>query len=260
MSAVIDMQNEVKKPSFLWFSTEIGRAALEYAFMLPYRYLYTNEVTGDGHPVFVIPGFMATDKSTKPLRDFLNKIGYNAYGWGLGRNYGEEEHIDILLNQVDVLFQKHKKKVSLIGWSLGGIFVRQIAKTNPHLIRQVITLGSPFGSITGSNHASWLHKFITGGKGDDIIDPELLLDIPKPAPVPTTAIYSKQDGIVPWEYCMEEETDIHQNIQVIGSHLGFGVNPIVLQIIEDRLKHNRSDWAKFEPKSSFEEKLVVEHN
>ncbi len=260
MSAVIDMPKEVKKPSFLWFSTEIWRAALEYGLMVPYRYFHSQEVAGDGHPVLVIPGFMATDKSTQPLRDFMDELGYSSYGWGLGRNYGDEEHLDLLLHQVDELYQKHKQKVTLIGWSLGGIFVRQTAKTNPHLIRQVITLGSPFGSITDSNRASWLHKLITGGKGDDIIDPELLLDIPKPAPVPTTAIYSKQDGIVPWEYCMEEESDIHQNIQVIGSHLGFGVNPIVLNIIEDRLRYNVSDWVKYQAKSKFEERLIIEQD
>ena len=250
-------KKEVKKPGAFWLATELVRAALEYGSFLPYKYLSSTSVEGDGHPVLVLPGFMSGDMSTRPLREYINSIGYTTYGWGLGRNYGEESDIDRLLDLTDTIYQNHRQKITIIGWSLGGIYARQIAKSRPHLIRQLMTLGSPFTGLTESNHAAWIHKIITSGKGEDIIDPELLADIPKPAPVPTTAIYSKQDGIVPWEYCLEkEETATHQNIQVYGSHLGLGVNPSVIKIIVDRLQYDQYNWQKFAPQGVLEDMIV----
>jgi len=249
-------EKKVDKPGRFWLATEIARAALEFGSFFPYKYLMNTGCEGDGHPVLILPGFMSGDTSTKPLRNYLSSVGYEAYGWGLGRNYGDESDLDRLLYRVDKIYQDNRKTISVIGWSLGGIYARQIAKARPHLIRQVITLGSPFSGITDNNHAAWIHKLITNGKGEDIIDPELLADIPKPAPVPTTAIFSKQDGVVPWEYCVErKETHIHQNIQVYGSHLGLGVNPTVIDIIVDRLQYDASNWQKFEPDSKIKEMI-----
>lgn len=251
-----DQEKTVDKPGKFWLITEFARAAMEYSSFIPYKYFMSKEHDGDGHPVIILPGFMSSDSATKPLRKLLDDIRYTTYGWELGRNYGEEEDLDLLFNRIDKIYQDHRKPISVIGWSLGGIYARQIAKSRPHLIRQVITLGSPFSGITEPNHAAWIHKLITSGKGKDIIDPELLADIPKPAPVPTTAIYSKQDGVVHWEHCIEEETSIHQNIEVYGSHLGLGVNPTVIEIIIDRLQYDASSWVKFEIEpSSFPEKI-----
>lgn len=250
-------KEKIEKPSLFWLATEGARAAFEYGSFFPYKLLFSKQFDGKGYPVMILPGFMSSDRSTKPLRNFLNSTGYIAQGWNLGRNYGDEEDIEFLLDQIDKLYFKHRKKISLIGWSLGGVFARQIAKMRPHLIRQVITLGSPFSGVTVSNHATWLHKFITAGKGDEIIDKEFLKDLPKPAPVPTTAIFSKQDGIVPWECCIEkEENDIHQNIQVYGSHLGYGVNPLVIEIIMDRLQYGPENWVKFTPKNKLVDTLL----
>lgn len=250
-------KQQVKKPSKFWLITETTRAIIELGLYLPYKTFRNYDEQGDGHPVMVLPGFMATDVSTKPLRKFLSKLGYESFGWGLGRNYANEDYLDALLDRVDQIYLENRTKVSLIGWSLGGIYARQIAKTNPHLIRQVITLGSPFSGITESNHAAWLHKIITDGKGTEVLDPDLIADIPKPAPVPTTAIYSKQDGVVPWEFCMEkDETNTHQNVQVRGSHLGLGINPSVLQIIEDRLQYSEENWVPFRPDNIVEDVLL----
>jgi len=142
----------------------------------------------------------------------------------------------------------------LIGWSLGGVFAREIAKKRPNLIRQVITLGSPFRAVVEKNNATWLYTYASGGQKVEDIDPALIAELPNPAPVPTTAIYSKEDGVVPWEYCMEkEETAIHQNIQVRGSHLGLGVNPSVLHIIADRLLYSSEDWQHFKVSSLLED-------
>lgn len=234
-----------KKPSLIWFLTEGGRASIEYGLNIPYSLFNDHKNSGDGHPVLVLPGFMTTDYSTRPLRRFLDKSGYTSYGWDLGRNYAKEQFLEELVLRVEELYVEHKQKVSLIGWSLGGIYARQVAKERPHLIRQIITMGSPFKSVNKPNHAHWMYKLITNGEGMKGVDPELLADIPLPAPVPTTAIYTKQDGIVPWGVCIEDEDELHENIEVMGSHIGLGVNNTVLDIIADRLKYSRENWVHY---------------
>ncbi len=246
----------IKKPSLFWLATEGHRALFEFGTFFPYKLFSKNSKSGDGHPVLVLPGFMATDVSTSPLRTFIKKIGYTSYGWGAGRNYANEVYLDMLLEKVEDIFLTHRTKVSIIGWSLGGVFAREIGKRKPNLIRQIITLGSPFAGVTEPNNAMWLYELLTDGRGTEDVDPELLRGIPDPAPVPTTAIYSKEDGVVPWETCMEAiEDDLHQNIQVRGSHLGLGVNPSVMEIIKDRLQLDESNWEPFAPANKIEDKL-----
>ena len=247
---------QIEKPSLLWLLTEGGRAIFEYSTFWPYNFFKKVENTGDGHPVLVLPGFMATDMSTKPLRRFIDKLGYSSYSWDLGRNYGNEAYLDLLTESVEELYNEHNQKVSIIGWSLGGVYARQIAKRSPHMVRQVITLGSPFRGVDLPNHAHWVYKFITNGKTTKDVDPMIINDLPNPAPVPTTAIYTKEDGVVPWQACMEkQESAIHQNVQVRGSHFGLGVNPTVLEIIADRLVYAEHNWEPFIPSNKMEEFL-----
>lgn len=249
MSTSLQPLAAAKKPSFFWFATETGRALFEWSTTIPFKFFDRHKKdSADGHPVLLLPGFMATDASNKPMKKYLNSLGYHAHGWKIGRNYAKVEYIDQLIERVQELHENSGMKVSLIGWSLGGIYARQIAKEVPHLIRQVITMGSPFGGITERNNARWLHNVITVGKGTQNVDPELLADIPIPPNVPFTAIYTKQDGIVPWEVCYEkQESPLIQNIEVRGSHLGLGVNPTVLNIIADRLQYSEENWRRFEP-------------
>ncbi|MEM6631312.1 MAG: alpha/beta hydrolase [Bacteroidota bacterium] len=233
------------RPSWFWLLTEAGRALTEWGVFIPYARFLAERNYGDQHPVLVLPGFMASDTSTAPLRKFLTQSGYEAYGWELGRNTAKIEFLEPLLEKLDSIYETHGEKISLIGWSLGGVFARQLAKAKPGLIRQVITLGSPFKGVKEANNVAWIHDLIAKRKKMDI-DPALFTEMPLPAPVPTTAIYTKEDGIVPWQLCLEQEDDIHQNIQVRGSHFGLGVNPTVLEIIADRLLHNRENWVYFE--------------
>lgn len=245
---------KIRRPSWFWLFTESGRAVTEYSVSLPYRKLLRHSSRGDGHPVLVIPGFMTTDLSTAPMRDFLVQLGYSAYGWEQGRNYAAVELIDVLAHRLAEIYEKHKTKVSLVGWSMGGIYARQIAKKNPGQVRQIITMGAPFAGITEPNNVSWIYNLFTWSKVDKV-DPWLIKDLPNPAPVPTTAIYSKQDGIVPWEVCREQEEDHwHQNVQVRGSHLGLGVNPAVLAVLADRLPYTQENWQPFQ--AGFMSKLL----
>ena len=247
-------QKKVTRPSLFWLLTETGRAMTELGFNYTYQWFYTPEDKGDGHPVLVLPGFMASAQSTLLLRKFIDKIGYTAYDWDIGRNYGKVEYLDRLIEQVELLYQTHQQKVSLIGWSLGGVYARQIAKERTDIVRQMITMGSPFQAVNDANHASWLHKLINIGKKGQEVDADFLSSIPEPAPVPTTAIYSKQDGVVPWMACMETEEDhFHQNVQVRSSHLGFGVNPAVYAVIADRLLLTRQNWQHFQPEGNLQD-------
>lgn len=245
-----------KRPSFFWYLTEPGRALTEFGLTYPYSNFNVNAKKGDGHPVLVIPGFMGSKSSTNMLRGFVEKLGYKVYDWGLGRNLGNVEDIDRLVVRVEEITDYHKVPVSIIGWSLGGVFARQIAKEKPALIRQVITLGSPFRNVIEANNATWLYTTLFGSQKVKDLDYSLLNTFPAPAPVPTTAIYTKEDGIVPWEACMEmHEDDLHQNIQVRGSHCGLGMNSCVFMVIEDRLKYSMQNWQLFKPQGLTNNKL-----
>jgi hypothetical protein len=255
----IVMENTVGKParpSFFWLMTEPGRALTELGMSYSYNSLHPSKASGDGHPVVILPGFMSSKTSTTMLRNHVQKLGYSAYDWGLGRNYGKVEYMGLMLETLDEIYKVHGMQISLIGWSLGGIFARQLAKERSEIIRQVITLGSPFRDITQPNNIEWLYSVISGGKKAKHTNKALLDDMPLPTPVPTTSIYSKEDGIVPWRMCMEAEEDaLHQNIQVRGSHIGLGMNAGVLGVIEDRLKHTKENWQYFKPKGMVENLL-----
>ena len=251
------LNRKSSRPSFFLCFTEAGRALTELGFTYPFQSLSKyNQAEADGHPVMVLPGFMSTKVSTKLLREHVSKSGYPVYDWGMGRNLGKMEYMAALVTRLEAIYKKHNQKISLIGWSLGGVFAREIAKARPDLVRQVITLGSPFQDITHPNNVAWIYTLITGGKRVEDTDWALLENMPTPPPVPTTAIYSKEDGIVPWHVCMEKvETAIHQNIQVHGSHFGLGVNTSVFWIISDRLKYNQNNWQHFKPESAVKELL-----
>ena len=133
-------------PALFLYLTDIPRAGVEYGQLLSVLPLQRVLPTGDGHPVLVLPGLLAGDGSTWILRRILRRLGYRAYGWGLGRNIGPTPHaVDGMIELLNQLYTRHNAPVSLIGWSLGGIFARNLARNHPSAVRQVITLGSPFG-------------------------------------------------------------------------------------------------------------------
>jgi esterase/lipase len=245
------------RPSLLWLFSEPGRAMIEFGITWPITKFLIKQKSGDGHPVMVLPGFMSNGGSTQLLRNFIANLGYDVYDWGLGRNIGKIDFMELLLERIDEINKKTGKQISLVGWSLGGIYARQVAKERPDLVRQVITLGTPFGGLAEPNNAEWIYRLINKGKKVKEVNSSFLEDLPLPTPVPTTSIYSKEDGIVPWEYCIDKiEDKIHQNIQVHSSHIGMGINSSVLSIISDRLKMNKENWKKFKSKGLFNSKLL----
>ncbi len=238
------MSKNIKKPPF-WKVLLETRALIELGVYYSSYPFLKNAPKGDSHPVLVMPGLLASDFSTKPLRRFINDKGNYAYPWELGRNFGQVAYVETLRDRIDQLYLKHGKKVSLIGWSLGGIFARVMANRMPEKIRQVITLGSPFMGVHGESNADMAYEFASGQKRGEVSD-EIINMIETAPPVPFTSIYSKGDGIVCWQHCMEPtERDTIQNIEVVGSHLGLGHNPSVLLCIADRLAQEEGYWQPF---------------
>lgn len=238
-------------PPPAWLAiTEAQRVALEVLSLSAVRRLLKDLPGGDGHPVMVLPGFLGSDVYNGSLRRFLASLGYAVHGWGLGRNLGPRDGtLERLLERFDFLHQRHKQPLSLIGHSLGGIFARELARERPDCVRQVISLGSPFGR--GRMTASYPARlFAALNPMDELpVEPEGLHLAP---PVPTTAVYSKGDGIVNWKTAVQQpeySAGPVQNIQIRGSHCGMTVNPTVWYLLADRLRLPADDWAPFTPPS-----------
>lgn len=238
------------KPSLVKVALEARLVPELWAYSVSFPLLQTAP-KGDGHPVMIFPGFLTSDVSTLPLRTFLRGRGYKPYGWGQGRNYGRG--IDLkkgvtrdtnVYRKLLHLNAKHEEKVSLIGWSLGGVYARELARLAPDCVRQVITLGSPFNGDRRANHAAGTFERMSG-KVIEEFDQELMDRVQSPPPVPSTAIYSRTDGVVCWECCREQEHPFTENIEVEGSHCGLGHNPAVLWIIADRLSQPAGTWMPF---------------
>jgi len=210
-----------------------GRAFAEYGAMLLSWPLLGLLPKGDGHAVLVLPGFGASDLSTQPLRRALTRLGYDARGWELGRNLGMHRGLRRALDQRFEDLHRERGRLTLIGWSLGGIYARELAREQPQRVRRVITLGSPFNHHPRANNADRAYRWINGG--GETIDWEGFERRRAPPPVPCTAIYSKSDGIVAWRSAMEDEAPNTENVEVYGSHLGLGVNVQALHAIARRL-------------------------
>ena len=223
-----------------------GRAFSEFGAFLGALPLLSLAPRGDGHPVLVLPGLVASDVSTRPLRSFLRSRGYAVRGWGQGRNLGlrdgvQESMIDLVREMTD----QHGRKVSLVGWSLGGLYARQLAKMMPDRVRSVISLGSPFASGPKSTNAWRVHEFASGRRADEA-DERFGGMLAQTPPVPTTAIFSRTDGICAWQGCMEKTTAQSESIEVESSHCGMGHHPAVVYAVAERLAQPEGAWKPFD--------------
>jgi hypothetical protein len=223
-----------------------ARAINEFGYFLGALPLLSMTAKGDGHPVIVLPGLVTSDTSTGPLRTFLKSRGYAVSGWGLGRNLGlragiQEAMVDLVKRENDI----HGRKVSLVGWSLGGLYARQLAKMMPKRVRSVITLGSPFAGSPKSTNAWRVYEAVSGQRAEHE-EPTFGGNMARTPPVPTTAIFSRTDGICAWQSCMEKPGKRAENIEVFGSHCGMGHHPAVVYAVADRLAQPEGKWKPFE--------------
>jgi len=232
-----------------WLMMLEARAPWEFAAMLAATPLLARLPVGDGHPVLVFPGLGATDTTTFALRNFLRHRGYTPYPWKQGFNFGPRRGVLKACGaQLDQLARHHGQKVSLIGWSLGGIYAREIAKERPAQVRCVITLGTPFAGHPRATRAWRLYEMVSGQRTHD---PALLEQLREPPPVPTTSIYSRSDGVVAWQCSLNDPAHAHtENIEVQASHMGMGMNPLALYAVADRLRQDPARWQRFDAAGS----------
>ncbi|MDY0106021.1 MAG: alpha/beta hydrolase [Giesbergeria sp.] len=201
--------------------------------------------SGDGHAVLVFPGLGTPDLSTLALRRFLRRHGYQAHGWKQGLNLGPRAGVlDGCRERIHQLHREYGGQISLIGWSLGGIYAREMAKEMPDKVRSVITLGTPFAGHPKATNAWRFYNLVSGQQSHD---EDLLAEVRKPPPVPTTSIYSKTDGIVAWQCSINPARHAHtENIEVHASHIGMAMNPLALYAIADRLRQDPAHWKRFD--------------
>jgi pimeloyl-ACP methyl ester carboxylesterase len=203
---------------------------------------------GNGHPVLVIPGLVGSDHSTLPLRQLLSLRGHDAHGWLLGRNYGAHERVmGGMYDRLEQLYGGSGQTVSLVGWSLGGIFARELARDRPSMVRQVITLCAPFRFRDGDRgNASAVYDLV-GPRVEPFVGRTSPEHERPPMPVPVTAVYTRTDGIVPWQACIETAGGRRENVEVRSTHTGMGVNMLATIVVADRLAQPEGRWRRFRP-------------
>lgn len=237
--------------------SELPRAGLELASLAASAPWLSLSPRGDKHPVVVIPGFLASDDSTALLRRYLAFLGYDTYTWGQGRNLGISKMggYEPLVNHVLKIFRKTGRKVSLVGWSLGGVHALAVADRAGYAVRQLVTLGSPIrteGPTTAMFTA--LRSAARQLNGELLTTPDMpqfglrhgLQSIS--AKIPITAVYSRTDGVVHWRRAHVDEEHQRQNIEVHSSHIGLGIHPAVLFAVADRLAQPEDQFAAFHRK------------
>ncbi|MGF6571613.1 hypothetical protein ABH945_003734 [Paraburkholderia sp. GAS333] len=189
---------------------------------------------GDGHPVLFFPGLGSDGTATKAMRDRLCGLDYDVHDWDQGVNQWPEDNLDgfldLLAAQLIRLHAQNDRHVSLIGWSLGGVYARELGKRHPQLVRQVITLATPFADQPNSTHAGWLLTLLNGGVSP--LDGAQLSQLSIVPDVRCTSVYSLSDGLVGWEGCVGIASEYHRNVAVENvSHWGMLHSPEVLQVV-----------------------------
>jgi pimeloyl-ACP methyl ester carboxylesterase len=206
---------------------------------------------GDGHPVLALPGFLASDLSMAPLRRYLTELGYDTHAWQMGRNLGGLLKMRAALRErLAAIHAATGRKVSLVGWSLGGVYARDLALHAPDMVRYVMTLGSPFANDVRATNATKLYEALSGETIGD--DPEFLAAIAGDLPMPATSIFSRADGVVNWRTCLLRPSATAENIEVyLASHVGLGVNPAVLWAVANRLAQREGQFSQFDRSGPF---------
>lgn len=237
-----------RPPSLGLFLTEPGRGALRLGTLAVAAPWLSRAPRGEPHGVLVLPGLMTTDNSTGLLRRFVKGLGHTVWGWRLGRNVGPTRDIlDGMPRALNLLAERTGAPVSIVGWSLGGIYGRELARRNQQVVRQVITLGSPFAlESTRQSRADLAFR----SQARRHARPLRLGRTAQPLDVPSTAVYSRRDGIVHWRSCIEPESELHENVEVRCAHLGFGVDPATYWVVADRLAQPVEGRARFAPPPS----------
>jgi pimeloyl-ACP methyl ester carboxylesterase len=238
----------LRPPSLSRLALEFVLPPIEWGGMVAGSPILATAPRGDGHTVLLLPGFTASSHSMAPLRSVLTALGHQARGWGQGYNFGPHRRIvEGLTRRLVNLHRDSGGKVSLVGWSLGGMYARELARRHGDIVRDVITMASPFRMTrVDRSRASWWYD-ILGPEYDGLLNLSVNEQHREPVPVPCTSIYSRNDGIVRWHVCIDEGGPNRENIEVRGSHSGLGQNLAALYAVCDRLAQPEGRWQQFSP-------------
>lgn len=236
-------------------ATELQRAALEFgALQASWPVIKQTLPKGDGHPVLFLPGFMTSDVFTAPLQSRVAERGFKVYGWENGFNMGfDEKTAEHLKKRLKEIYDENGgQKVTIVGHSLGGIFARELAREFPDMVRGVITMGTPFGKMDDpaeatSEHLNKLYEFFNPDSVHKDMEDIGARGLTPPA-VPTTSLFSRDDGVVNWKHTLNPACPEAENIEVYGSHMGMTVNPLTIAAVVDRLAQKEGEWKPFDRK------------
>ena len=239
------MTTGYRAPSRALLATEVPRAGLDFAALTWTWPLLATARRGDGHPVLVLPGLLAGDPATLLLRNVLRALGHNVSGWSLGTNRGPTGHVvEELRSQLDRLHRDSGRTVSLVGWSLGGLYAQELARASPASVRRLITLGTPVLRRNGWTQSVSRIADLANLPGAGAMLPRPWAESGS-LRVPAMSVYSRSDGIVAWSTCRYAARARRENVEVRGSHLGLAHNPAVLWLLADRLGQREGKWKPF---------------
>ena len=186
-------------------------------------------------PVMLLPGFGSHPKRMQPMADALRQAGHHVYEWGLGFNLGPSQHnFTFLMRRVGAIAREHKAPVALVGWSLGGLFAREIARREPNAVAKVITMGTPFSGDPRANNAWRAYQVVTGHSVDQ---PPIECDFAVKPPVPTIALWSPRDGIIAPRAACGWANERDRAVAIRCSHLDFASAPAVVLEVLRQLDH-----------------------
>ena len=242
------------RPPRLIYTLLEGRGLLELASLPLFLPLLESAPRGDGHPVLLVPGFAASDATLVALRVFLRSRGYHVETWGFGQNTGfQRKFTEALEQKLRHMHHGHRRKVSLVGWSLGGVYAFYAAHRAPECVRSVISLGAPMRVTSDTEQVPLavkaLYRYFAHPMGPVAHVSNVRARLLRaPPPVPSACLYSETDGIVPPDAArLDGAATHHENIRVPGSHLGLGFNPVVMCVLADRLAQPEGAWRPFAP-------------
>jgi pimeloyl-ACP methyl ester carboxylesterase len=234
-----------RRPALSLLATEPARATLE-ALQALNLWRKAPAQVGQGRTVVLFPGLGTDSLSLWPLRRHLERAGFRALDWGQGTNTGPKGDVDAWLDKLaeDV----HRRiapadQASLVGWSLGGFYARELAKRLPECVPHVITIGTPFSGGPEDTNVGWLFRLLNGRRAEEH---RAMRDrFAEPPPVPTISLYSRRDGIVSWEACKHTTSwPLARDIEVQASHMGMGWSPEVLTQVTKLLAIHRTNAGK----------------
>ena len=229
---IFDRSGSVPAPRWRDFGADIAALGLAWARFGSRLIVAADLPRGDGHPVLVVPGLFSSDGLIRGFREALTILGYQAEGWGAGINFGPTPSAwDSTGERLSEIAAGSGQRVSLIGHSLGGVLVRALACEHPELVRQVITVCSPFRLPTASRWRLAYRAFSRWHLDDATVAARLCA----PPPVPTTAIYAPRDGIIAWTSCIDDPAPGRENIAIDGAHSTMLAQPATIRIVAERL-------------------------